>query len=239
MSVLEHLQQFSEDHQKDHDLGIKPTFTAHFCELCYLPAPYHKLPSNFQNFWYWISTYCFAETYTRYTTTTFNLFIHLFKEEPTSEKIVSNRITDFTYRLVGSIKYTQLLPIKLLVYYVINLTTRTKYFEEVISEEDFRGLQLTINLSLTDPTLQQAFQSHFQQYFLLDNKLKPKMNADALKELLNTVLGQDGLDIKRLLNKDAPPKEVSLVKVEPFRGTEKEDPYEWMEAFESAANANN
>ena len=45
MSILERLQQFSEDYQKDYDSGIKPTFAAHFCELCYLTIYWKLLPT--------------------------------------------------------------------------------------------------------------------------------------------------------------------------------------------------
>ena len=122
MSVLEPLEQFSIDHSKDHELREIPIRTAQFCELCYSPPPENKLSKNFKAFWFWFSNYCFATAYTRYTTTTFNLFIHIFKDEPYTGNIVSNQLTDFAHRIVGSIKYTTILPIKLLVYYLINLS---------------------------------------------------------------------------------------------------------------------
>ena len=36
----------------------------------------------------------------------------------------------------------------------------------------------------------------------------------------------------------ATPRELSLVKVEPFYGKDEEDPHEWIELFEQAATAN-
>ncbi|HVI21398.1 MAG TPA: hypothetical protein VM660_05035, partial [Bacillus sp. (in: firmicutes)] len=60
-----------------------------------------------------------------------------------------------------------------------------------------------------------------------------------MKNLLNEVLGRDGLDIQHLLNREPTPRELSLIKVDTFSGKENEDPYEWMEMFENAAEANN
>ena len=241
MRVLEHLSEFSETHTLEHEARTTPRTVAHFCELCYPPPLYHSLSTSFQNFWYWFNNYCFAILYTRYTTVTFNLFVHIFESEPATDSIVSNRLTDFSYRIVGSIKYSEPLPIKLLVYYLINLTIRTSYFKESITERDFRGLQLAVNTSLTDTELHKAFQKHFQQYFLLEKPTAMALEADALKELLTAVLGTDGLDIKRLLNRGGGgnnPRELSLVKVDPFNGTEQEDPYDWIESFKQAAVAN-
>jgi hypothetical protein len=244
MSMLEQLQQFSEEYTLKYETQTTLKFAAHFCKLCYPPSPLNKLTPAFRNFWFWFNNYCFAVTYTRYTVTIFNIFINIFKDEPATENIVSHRITDFAHRLVGSLKYTTLLPIKLLVYYLINLSIRTTYFTNTITEVDFRGLQPTINSSLTDPVLQQAFQLHFRQYFLLDNLEEENnneinMDQGALRNLLTAVLGENGLNIRELLDRTPTPREQSLVKVEPFKGTDQEDPYEWMEAFEQAAAANN
>ena len=79
------------------------------------------------------------------------------------------------------------------------------------------------------------------------------MNVNDLRTTLNTVLGQEGLDIVRTNNRltnaitalqnampaGAPaPRELSLVKVSDFSGKDNEDPHEWAEQFEQAAAAN-
>ena len=128
MSVVEELQEFCENHYNEHQQRLLVTKVGQFCEICYPPPPETKLTEQFNNFWYWFNTYCFALNFTSYTTSLFRIFINIFKDEPVSDQLVSNRITDIAYRIVGSIKYHTLLPIKLLVYYLINLTARTNYF---------------------------------------------------------------------------------------------------------------
>jgi len=73
----------------------------------------------------------------------------------------------------------------------------------------------------------------------INNNAIGGMTAAQLQTVLNAVLGMDGINLPRLLARDPTPRELSLVKVEPFKGTEAEDPYEWMKSFENAARANN
>ena len=61
------------------------------------------------------------------------------------------------------------------------------------------------------------------------------MNENQLKTLLTTLLGPDRLDIKKVRIDQ---KELSIVKVKPFYEKKTEDSYEWLEAFEQAALAN-
>ena len=73
------------------------------------------------------------------------------------------------------------------------------------------------------------------------------MNVQNVQNILNTVLGQNGLNIQQLHQNltnavnnanNAPPRELSIIKVSDFSGKDNEDPYEWIDQFERAAEAN-
>ena len=61
------------------------------------------------------------------------------------------------------------------------------------------------------------------------------MDSNGIRTLLQELLGPDGLNMGRVTQ----PKELTLVKVKTFSGTDKEDPYEWLESFKQTAAANN
>ena len=82
--------------------------------------------------------------------------------------------------------------------------------------------------------MKQQFEDYYNEYILQEENLN-NMNRDQLKTLLTTLLGLDGLDIKKAR---IDWKELSIVKVKPFHEKETEDPYKWSEAFEQAALAN-
>ena len=121
MSVLESLQQYNQEHVFEHEQGII-TNKANFCELCYPSPPLNSLSQLFQHFWFWFSNYLYAVSYTSYTTTAFGLFVQIYEQEPVNNNIVTERLTKLAARIVSSLKYTAILPTKLLVYYLINLT---------------------------------------------------------------------------------------------------------------------
>ena len=70
--------------------------------------------------------------------------------------------------------------------------------------------------------MRQQFEDYYNKYILQEENLN-NMNGYQLKTLLTTLLGPDGLDIKKAR---IDWKELSIVKVEPFYGKETEDPYE-------------
>jgi hypothetical protein len=72
-----------------------------------------------------------------------------------------------------------------------------------------------------------------------------QMNAQDLRNVLNAVLGQNGLDIaglaQQLQNAVPQPagvRELSIIKLPDFSGKPEEDPHEWVDLFEQAATAN-
>ena len=81
------------------------------------------------------------------------------------------------------------------------------------------------------------------------------LNQQGLWDVLNALLGQNGLNIQQILttiqqaqaattqalnafSQPGGPRELSIVKVADFWGKDEEDPYEWIDQFSHAANAN-
>jgi hypothetical protein len=68
------------------------------------------------------------------------------------------------------------------------------------------------------------------------------MNNQQLQAVLQTIFGPNGQNIlaltQQLQAQQPAPRELSLVKVEPFYGRDDEDPHEWIELFNQAATAN-
>ena len=70
------------------------------------------------------------------------------------------------------------------------------------------------------------------------------MNANDLRTVMEGVFGTGGVNITnlttQLTNTTAAnqPRELSLVKVDPFYGKDDEDPHEWIDLFNQAATAN-
>jgi hypothetical protein len=70
------------------------------------------------------------------------------------------------------------------------------------------------------------------------------MNANDLRTVMEGVFGTGGVNITnlttQLTNTAAAnqPRELSLVKVDPFYGKDDEDPHEWIDLFNQAATAN-
>jgi hypothetical protein len=233
MSVVENLKHVQKEHK--HETHKTPKFRAIYCEICYPPPT--KLSEEFVNFWNWISDSCTALSYTSYTTTTFRLYITIYSNEPVSNNTVSYRVTDFSYRIIGSLTYEHTPDSKALVYYLINLTPRTKYFAQPVIQESFEELKYLIDVSLTEPKFREGFDKHYKKVITPEDPTN--MDEDALRNLLTQVLGRDGLNIQGLLHRDPAPRELSLIKVDTFSGKENENPYEWVEMFENAAEANN
>src|SRR5919205_3541536 len=226
MSVFHPQQnQFQQDHQEEHLLGQQPIFTAKFCLLCY-PIRSQRITQQFRNFWDWISGYCFAESYTAYTLTVFELFITVFRTEVPTDNLLTKRLTDFAYRLLGSLLYQVQPSHQHLIYYLINLVPRTGYFSQPVQPRVFLQLKDVIDLQVLYPELTTTFDEHYQQRILdpVDSTLaqlninqrsllftQDELNLDSLftqntmtisqdqlRILLNDVLGQNGLNIPQL-----------------------------------------
>ena len=234
MSVLRNQREFKERHQAEHERGITPKLRGIFCQECY-PIHGTTIPETFGNFWTWISEDCCAITYTSVSVVTFKVFISIYETEIPTDNYVNYRIASYAYKLLGSLTYSRDPLDELWVHYLINLAPRVNYFKEPVEKRIFKELQRTIcldGIGIPAP-LRQQFETYYNEYILIKEN-PSNMDQEQITTLLTTLLGPDGLN----LGGNNRPKETSIVKVDPFYGKEDEDPYEWLEAFEQAAMAN-
>src|SRR5437667_9077196 len=68
------------------------------------------------------------------------------------------------------------------------------------------------------------------------------MNPQQLQTVLQTIFGNKRQNITALTQQlqiqQPAPRELTLIKIEPFYGKDEEDPHEWVELFNQAATAN-
>jgi len=216
-------------HHSEHNLGLASATRDISCYLCYPPPPKQKVSEAFWNFWTWLSNSFRAATYTAYSVTAFEVFLRILRDHPPNRTFISNQLSNLAYRALLSVYYVRTPPEPHLVYYLINLPALTDWFSNPVTPEILHAVTTAI-----DPFLENMDGLNGE-----NDDIAVGMTAAQLRNVLDTVLGIDGINLPRLLNRDPAPKELSLVKVEPFKGTEAEDPYEWMESFDNAAKANN
>src|SRR5256714_9294175 len=235
MNVLRNQREFKEKYQAEYERGITSKLRGIFCQQCY-PTPRTTIPETFRNFWTWISEDCYTITFTSISIVTLKVFISIYESELLTGNYVNYRIASYAYKLLGSLTYSRDPFDELWVYYLINLISRVNYFKDPVEKRIFKELQCTICLDRIGISLnlKQQFEDYYNEYILQEENLN-NMNEDQLKTLLTTLLGPDGLDIKKA---EIDQKELSIVKVESFYGKETEDPYKWLEAFKQAALAN-
>src|SRR5581483_11245993 len=217
--------ELHDRHHSEHYLNLTLTARDNSCYLCYPPPPKQRLSESFWNFWTWLLSDFSAATYSAYTVTAFEAFLRLLRDHPPNATIISNQLSNLAYRTLLSVHYVKPLPEPHLLYYFINLPAITNWFSNPVTPEILHAVTTTI-----DPFLE-----NMEGLNNGDNNNAPPADGDItpaqLQNVLNAVLGADGLNIPRLLNRDRTPRELSLVKVDSFKGTEAEDPYEWMESL--------
>ena len=195
-----------------------------YCQLCHPILPLVQISAQFSNFWTWISTYHYAYTYTEYTEVAFNNIVRSI--ELASDWTV---VAGFITYTVTSIKYQRLsLFLFELCYCTQVLFEQTHDFADPVTPQ-------IIDI------IQQRLIGYRQIIENLDQN--PPQNNNTMDEgqlnnVLRAVLGENGLNIADILQGRNRPRELNLVKVDPFYGRENEDPYEWIESFKQAANAN-
>src|SRR5581483_6356928 len=104
---------------------------------------------------------------------------------------------------------------------------------------------LHFNLATNSARLISALR--YRQLQRRQNMNNLNQNQQDLAAVLNAVFGATGLNIPQVTNNltnaigalnAAPPRELSIVKISDFYGKDSEDPYEWIDQFERAAEAN-
>jgi hypothetical protein len=230
-----------QHHHQLHQTEDEPT-QQHYCSTCY-PRPDTRLISReFRRFWTWINLHHNAQYFNGFTTAAFaTLRQQLNTNNPT---LSVDELTNLTVALTTSIGYQQpLTPIAELCYYIHYLFERTTGFSTPIRQQDILTAFTTYTNAQTPP------ETPTQQ-----TQAPITMNQNQLQQTLNTALGQGGLNLPGLTQalqnaltalqnnpQQAPqqqPRELSIVKVTDFHGRNEEDPHEWIDHFQQAADAN-
>ena len=152
-------------------------------------------------------------------------------------------------------------------------TTLWDYIEDIYNQADQELQQQGLDVAITE--LVQALETYItEQCTYLHFNLKHNaakvitavqqrqlarrtmtLNQQGLQDVLNALLGQNGLNIQQILTtvqqaqaattqalnafpQPGGPRELSIVKVADFWEKDEEDPYEWIDQFSHATNAN-
>src|ERR1043165_1104565 len=209
---------FVASHALEHLTGTAST-RDYSCLICY-PAPY-TVSAEFSNFWNWVASCYQVLSYSKYTTTAFSVYCNQAQRE-TNWGALSDAVYTAT-RLFFSLTYTNYptKPLTQILLEFVNLARRTNYFQNVVTPQLYHQLlvDLANRSTMTNPATGAEIQTALTQIF--------GNNGANLTNLTTAVTN--------LANPG--PRELSLVKVEPFYGRDDEDPVEWLETFNRAATA--
>ena len=214
------------NHYTDHQLSAaqgRPLRTEDpTCDICH-PVT-ETPPRRFRRFWNWIGNEYQAETYTAYTVTNFATYLGAFGRRTVQD--------EFARRILLSIRYrTNPALFEPLLLSFLRITTQTDNFRRNIVTN-----QQTMNNQPVRPQQQPPQQPQQPQ-----QPQAAGANNLQLQAILQAIFGQNGQNITNLtqqLQQPHVPRELTLVKVEPFYGKDDEDPHEWIELFNQAATAN-
>ena len=226
------------NHQIDHTLqrnSNRPLRTSdHSCRICYLVT--EEPNQRFTHFWDWITNHFQADTYSSFTVTIFPVYLTAFELED------SSRTTEIASQLLLSIRYlAEPLQTRDLLLFLFNLTIRTDNFSRPVSPAILNQLtdEITTPETMNNQRPQQQGQQQGQQQ---QGQQQGGMNPQQLQTVLQTIFGNNGQNITALTQQlqiqQPAPRELTLIKIEPFYGKDEEDPHEWVELFNQAATAN-
>ncbi|CAG8767577.1 17466_t:CDS:2, partial [Rhizophagus irregularis] len=170
-----------------------PTVIDHSCTICY-PTP-QTVTIQFRNFWNWLETYYRAETFTLYTVQALPIYCAAFQNDSNSTK--PPQVVDLALKILLSISYfVRPDVLEDLVYYFLNFTFRTNYFNNPVTPE----LINTFNADLV--TANNYPLSNYQappNNPLLNNppvnqNNNANMNEGQMKDLMKLVWGADPIN---------------------------------------------
>jgi hypothetical protein len=190
---------------------------------------------QFNNFWLWLSQ--------RYTARRFNSYsLRIF--DTIEESVQRGDLQPCEY-LIQSIEFQEFRVSEVaLVFYTARLFVNTNQFNTVPAYHQEQNAQVLFQAPRPDTPLiiQQPENNTMNQ-----NQLQAVLNGivgnnGSLTQALDAMFGQQGhftTAVARLNAPVAPARELSLVKIDTFKGREDEDPHEWIELFNRASVANN
>ena len=248
MNKFELQARIATTHLTEHIQHLPLTERDISCETCYIKPKRNKLTQQFNHFWYWVYQYENAQTFNSYTTTAFEAYLEEFKQEDPEQTTVSLQLSTRSFNTLLSIRYH---PVpresKRLHLYFLNLTKKTDYFNNPVTEELIENLR---------PLVHQELNKANKPPTELPPPIEPPENLGNMAEDLQTafeavfganatnltnVLKANNTALTQALANNAPnagPKEQNLIKIEPYHGRDDEDPHEWMELFAQAAVTN-
>jgi hypothetical protein len=252
--LLEQQEDLSTKHLIEHFQNLIPLSVDHSCVICY-PQP-KVVTVEFQNFWNWIETYFLADTYTLYSVAALPIFITAFNNDPNTLK--SQQVVDLAIKLLLSISYfVRPEPFTDLISFLLNFTSRTNYFQNPVTTDIIQQFNKDLEANHITKTLTFAtFQNPNPPVLPNQPNTPVTMNQQDFENALGTIFGANGVNITNLTTQltnllnaqpqgqqqqpaaQAQPRELSIVKVDPYHGKDDEDPYEWIDNFNQAARAN-
>src|SRR6266542_5005290 len=146
--LLEQQEEISVKHLIQHFNRAIPTIVDHSCLNCF--PRLQVIPVTFLNFWNWIETYYFGKNFTLYTVSALPIYYETFRRDPNTTK--SSFVISLALKLLLSISYYRR-PSLLqdLLYYLLNFTFCTNYFENPITPEVITTFK-TASISVKDST---------------------------------------------------------------------------------------
>ena len=132
-----------------------------------------------------------------------------------------------------------------LIFYTARLFADTNQFNNTPTYEQERRAQALFQAPV--PTPQQTVQQPLEDNIMNNANIQQLLNGilgnnGTLTQALDNMFGQNGHFTNAIANLNPPAvqaRELSLVKIDSFRGSEDEDSYEWIELFNHIVIANN
>src|SRR5436305_12445406 len=99
--LLEQQERISVQHLIEHFQNSTALSIDHSCTICYSQP--RVITVTFRNFWNWLETYYFADTYTLYSVHALPVYCQAFQNDPNINK--SPSVTNLATQLLLSIRY--------------------------------------------------------------------------------------------------------------------------------------
>src|ERR1044072_8597360 len=234
-------REIVRDHSRRHQRRESNIQRINFCGICY-PRNRAQTNQSFNRFWEWITTNHNARSYTSYTVELFNNW----RSHRNNPQFGINQATEVVTLLITSIRYNEpLTAFPELCFNTHRLFEATGSYNRNLTrvdireaEEAFQTSQQELNEPLGEtPPEQQIINPVINNQPNLPpqpiNQLPPvnMANAGDIQAALEAVFGTQGVN-------HSSGGEKTTIRIEPFRGTDNEDPIDWLKTFERAAAVN-
>ncbi len=152
MNPFESQRNNLELHKHQHLWNADIIVTNSSCEHCY-PLGSRPIPDSFRYFWTWISTYYHARVYNQYTITAFTTFVELLRTRPPVTDLLTHSLTNYAYKVLLSIQYSQIPKESVVVYNFINLTRYSHFFSFTVDSVTISHVESLVEQYLDTVTM--------------------------------------------------------------------------------------